>query len=91
MQILQGVKLAVMHLHKLVKRQGNNYRGKPVDKAINMTQTSPQLVRIEAAPCVQVNSKLLPFLLDSGSDTHIMSYTSFSDMKNASHLVARLR
>ena len=35
-------------------------------------------MRLEAAPCVQVQSKFIPFLLDSGSDANILSYASFA-------------
>ena len=41
---------------------------------------SSQLVRLEAAPCVQLKSKFLPFLLDSGSDSNLLSYSSFTSI-----------
>lgn len=52
-----------------------------MDKSVRMTQTSSQLVRLEAAPCVQAQSKFLDFLLDSGSDANILSYTSFTEIE----------
>ena len=41
---------------------------------------SSHLVRLEAAPCLQVKSKCIPFLLDSGSDANILSYNSFTSI-----------
>ena len=67
-----------MLLHRKANKWENNYSGVPVDKSINMTRMSSNLVRLEAAPCVQVQSKFIPFLLDSGSDANILSYASFA-------------
>ena len=68
----------------LLHRKANKWESKcnniPVDKAINMTKMSSHLVRLEAAPCVQVKSKFIPFLLDSGSDANILSYNSFTSI-----------
>ena len=68
----------------LIYRNANKWDSKcdnvSEDKAINLTKISSHLVRLEAAPCVQVKSKFIPFLLDSGSDANILSYNSFTSI-----------
>ena len=67
-----------MLLHRQANKWENNYSSVPIDKTINMTRMSSNLVRLEAAPCVQIRSRFIPFLLDSGSDANILSYASFA-------------
>ena len=69
-----------MFLHRKANKWENKCSSIPVDKAINMTKMSSHLVRLEAALCVQVKSKFIPFLLDSGSDANILSYNSFTEI-----------
>ena len=68
----------------LIHRKANKWDSKcntvSEDKAINLTKMSSYLIRLEAALCVQVKSKFLPFLLDSGSDANILSYSSFTSI-----------
>ena len=49
----------VMLLYRLANRRLKQENNKTIEKSINMTQTSSQLVRIEGAPCVQINTKNL--------------------------------
>ena len=70
----------IMLIHKKANLTENKSNSIPEDKAINMTKISSQLVRLEAAPCVQLKSKFLPFLLDSGSDSNLLSYNSFTSI-----------
>ena len=68
----------------LIYRKANKWDSKcntvSEDKAINLKKMSSHLIRLEAAPCVQVKSKFLPFLLDSGSGANILSYSSFTSI-----------
>ena len=68
----------IMFIHRKANKWDSKCNNISEDKAINLTKMSSHLVRLEAAPCVQVKSKFLPFLLDSGSAANILSYSSFT-------------
>ena len=72
--------LLILLIHRLANHRITQKNNKTIDKSINMAQTSSQLVRIDTAPCVQIDNKMISFLLDSGSDANIISYDSFSKM-----------
>ena len=69
-----------MLIHRKANKWDSKSNSAPEDKAINLTKMSSHLIRLEAAPCVQIKSKFLPFLLDSGSDANLLSYSSFTSI-----------
>ena len=70
----------IMLIHRKANKWDSKSNSAPEDKAINLTKMSSHLIRLEAAPCVQIKSKFLPFLLDSGSDANLLSYSSFTSI-----------